>query len=252
MDRWHSLGAMVAQWLSALAGLSFAAAAIFNGWIFDGWGLNFLQIASAADVLNSGIDLFFRLLAPALGCTSGWFAARGLIFLTQENEFWSSAIKKTAFLPGIISMLAAAYVVCGGVFSPLTFIYAFSAGYYYSYDVAIGSTPRLFIFVFVIPLFIAIVSLGFKNVSEVSRYGFEPRRILVEAGYSCAGDVLWIGDRSIVVHCKTGEVDVIYGGENVRMSMRQIEEWPRVASLRALKRRDQSHFQKWIQEKVGR
>lgn len=249
-NKWSEISSIWAQWLSGLAAISFVAAAIFNGWIFDGWGLNFLQIASAADVLNSGIDLFFRLLAPLLGFVSGWVVVRGLIFLFNDRIIVSKIINYLRFVLLFSVPLMLIYVVAGGIFSPLIFIFAFSYGYYFSYEAAVGRMSHSIPAIMVIILFIMTSSLGIKSVIRVSKYGFQPRKIVLDDKAYCRGDVLWMGERSIVVNCNNRRIMVIYGSENLKLEMIETEDWPPVDRLKPINWRDISPAQQWVRERI--
>lgn len=249
-NKLSELSSIWAQWLSGLAAISFVAAAIFNGWIFDGWGLNFLQIASAADVLNSGIDLFFRLLAPLIGFTSGWVLVRGLMFKFNDRVFISNLIGHIRYALIIFAMAMAIHVASGGIFSPLIFIFAFSYGYYFSYEAAIGRISHLIPAIMVIIIFIITSSLGIKSIINVSKNGFQPRRLVLNDKNYCKCDVLWIGERSVVVNCIDGNIKVIYGGEGIKLEMFESEDWPPVDRLKPINRRDISPAQQWLRQRA--
>ncbi|HEX8661177.1 MAG TPA: hypothetical protein VF686_04865 [Brevundimonas sp.] len=69
---WRSRETLVlaAELTAGVTAIAFAASAGLNLFLFSHWGLNYLQIASPADVVMGGIEVFLRLI-PFLALAAG-------------------------------------------------------------------------------------------------------------------------------------------------------------------------------------
>jgi hypothetical protein len=66
---------------TVLSALAFLVSAVLNRLIFSNWNINYLQIASPADVLMGGLDLLFRAWPVLLGISLGFVTSR------QRNSY---------------------------------------------------------------------------------------------------------------------------------------------------------------------
>ncbi len=66
------LGKRLTEYFSIVTAASFALSILANQAVFDRWGLNFLQLATVADVVMSGLSLLFFTIPLALALLAAW------------------------------------------------------------------------------------------------------------------------------------------------------------------------------------
>lgn len=206
---------------------------IVNALVFWSWRLSFPQLASASDVVNSGLQLVWAVSLAAAAASLGagvWHLVR------REVPPQSLTLVSTAFkIVAAAVTLAAAVGVATEVarqpekatqldiwLGPYVLL-AFAAGYGAAEKAARGGGPRdqrvrqALNDVFLIVGGVSLVLL-LANMNFVAHFGFfgSPYRVEApELPKGCEGPVLWTGERAIVVRCEVGvRPTVIIGPEN--------------------------------------
>jgi hypothetical protein len=227
----HATLSLAAQWLSGAAAVSFASSALINYIVFSWWGLDFLQIASTTDVISSGIEVFVRLLGPAFIFMSGWLVARIPVFYLMPARMIRFITIFAITLVEILTIFFASPE--GDAISWVLLLTLGLFGFYQSYSVARGDVHGVEAAVVAIVVGAMLAFTGVTLVRQLVLHGFEPRRLVLAADEPCRGDVIWMGERAIVLRCPDQQVAILFGPENVPLQLRPAEYQPKILTLPA-------------------
>ena len=197
------LARSAAELASLAAVLSFALSAWVNQRVFDSWGLNFLQIATLADVIMSGLHLLFWGLIPLLTILAVGFGMgrlrgrarwikRAVLALAAATLVLAISISSVTEEAGSLAVAAGALLV--GLLLP--------GALHARQHPSRGGRVRQF---FVLALAIAsLAGLVRSTILGVEEAGYGGRRALHSATPTiagCSGHVLWSGERALVLSC---------------------------------------------------
>lgn len=233
-----------AERLTVLTGVAFVGSTLVNTLVFDVWGQTFLLIATPMDVLMSGLHLATLPVLLAAG-----FAAGYVCVVSRQNKTFALLLYIAALV--LFGLILARLISYGPAVARLWWIGGFvgwSCGGWNGLEslqarqIAWGATAGLS----------AHVQAAFDRIGRGVTYGLFAGSYLIvagvmlwvaqEAGYpshpvrlspkdtpaDCAGRVLWIGERALLIDCgnyPARDVQVLYGPEGVRL-INDVRAWP--------------------------
>ena len=219
----------VAQVFSLVSAASFAFGAITYQIAFSVWDINFLQIATPADVLMSGMDYLFRSVfsvgAVMLGARLASAGADIMVPKPKIYPFFYIAFTIIALnvvpiltwrleelvpmavvgIPASVMMfvvMTTCMLLFGMILAVSVRRFTGAAREWVSGIVLVGIVLGT-----IVPHSVAAAAVGFSN----------PPLLLKASG--CNGQVIWIGSRSVLLRCGTGEVQVLHNAENLVLSV---------------------------------
>lgn len=198
------LGKRLAEYFSIVTAASFALSILANQAVFDRWGLNFLQLATFADVVMSGLSLLFFTIPLAIALLAAWWVG-GLTGWFRWASRLGLGIALFVFVLGITGLMrgqadegAAAAVSAGGVV--LVGLLGKSALRFRRRRTAVtGLASAVTVLIAAFTLFQTIAYTVQKY--QVSGYGGATQLYLKPAAPDCAGRALWTGERAVVLDC---------------------------------------------------
>src|SRR5579859_326929 len=224
--------------LTLIGFVSFGVSGLFNSLVFRAWHLDFFEIASPADVIMSGLDASGRALILLLSIFLPYVVGRWClkyvyrqIDIHISDQMFTILLAGTSvvsmglfsFLPGVAkvfninSHVSFVFLVIQCIFISMFWLIV---SIYYdlklrdpgsnpedSYtEIKIGHNPLLRIEGMQLVIFLAFIAIYIRIfISDTSR--------LLEEGYlhaefrvvnspsTCAGRVMWMGERAVVVAC---------------------------------------------------
>lgn len=215
------LGKRLMEYFSLVTVGSFALSTVANQAVFNGWGLEFLQLATFADVTMSGLSLLiftFPLAALLLvvwyiGELDGhWRWARrialGFALFIFALSIWG--IMRGQAREGASAAAAVSGILIVGFLTPAAL------------RIRTARTPRAWIQVSIVAIFAAVTlfQIGSYTVQkyQVRGYGGPSPLYLLPEDTACAGRALWTGERAVVLDCgqdsAPGDIRVIFGQES--------------------------------------
>ncbi|HVQ06873.1 MAG TPA: hypothetical protein VMS43_00410 [Allosphingosinicella sp.] len=232
IPRLHSVLALTAE-AASLAGLvGFIAAIALDSFIFNRWGLTFLQIASPTDVILSGLQNSLVLAAPCFVFAGGWLLGRDLFGLSNTARWrrtllflWAAALVSMLwFADALIHHGYFRYLVGAVIF---LFAALVGTGDHVEAELPPGvdvTTPAALKSIRVLKLdgrfnsvFICLLIAStamLERINDLSDDGMFSARtayLLSPELRDChAPYVLWAGERAVVVQCPPDKVRVLY------------------------------------------
>ena len=228
--------------LSLLAAIAFLAAVALNQFLFNQWGLSFLQVASPADVVMTGVGSLLYLsplvFIAAAGALLG-FASRRVRLL-----WWGLLLLECILIAGLAGVAA----FNGSLTSPsgsgvtvLLILGLFPLAHLLTHwrrremlarrgaTAAIGSL-----------VVASVLAVVVGQVQDYSLDGVGPQRIhlLQPAIPGCHGLVLWQGERATVVQCSYGaaareNLRVLYNAQDLVITTADVPHEPPAAARAA-------------------
>jgi hypothetical protein len=224
---------MLAQGLSLAGVLSFALAVMINTFIFEAWGLSFLQLATPGDVVASGLailamfsSLFFPLGAGALLWSLPFRPRRraALPRIFSSILYGSLAVgvvsAVTVHYDSLVHVIEFKYIELILWVSLISTILMLISGGAVIVHVFInaGSVP-VYHWVALIMLSGFLIFGSVNVISLVRNWGMPGNlKTIVPACGRFPGSILWTGERAVVVRCRSQKIIVLYGSENLVMS----------------------------------
>lgn len=223
----------VAQTTSLAAIVGFLAAIIVNSIIFYSWGLVFLQVASAWDVILSGLQMVVFTLLPVIGAPVGWVVG---VWLSRRSKrrVWQNLLLAYATVFYVISVItpiiigsptwARLFVASIGVMLVMA---VFEERRHFRRLSAFGPTEAVrFRIVSVAMLgftvFVGSLTNVIAQVTAEGMIGYESVALTLPALPECeAPRAVWIGERAVVAKCRNGRTAVVIGSENVVLELRR-------------------------------
>lgn len=239
-----------AQAITVVGVVGFLAAIVLNSVVFDAWGLNFLQLATVADIIRSGIDLAIA------GIWTGVYALLGVTFSVAP---WRTSVRLLLMLVSgavLVWLLQFVTEFDEVIFVLLVSVFTFAFGnavvLFRAFETAgvtlptnfkeakdllklIHSMPSGLKFATRRRDILAVSAIGAllvaaltvqARIAEYQVYGFN-EGVLTSIG--CApggrGVVLWVGDRALVTRCSLDEVRVTLNPENIEIFRNRQAAW---------------------------
>lgn len=235
----------VVELMTIFGALGFLSSIVLNGYVFSQWGLSFLQIASLADVIMSGIQLSIDLALISLAAATGYGIGRFLFIksphtyeemdkLPRSRKLLENArlsicvLALLSSLPGLIyalifglpsiKLLVMIAFAVGFVLGNFTAKRLFEQSWWAVAIVCLSITATLSLFVYIY------VQAFFSSESVIGRgveRGFVSQRRAFQVGVNglsnCpSATVLWMGERAIVSRCEASrQIIIVSNGENV-------------------------------------
>ncbi|MEH0194603.1 hypothetical protein V7S57_02590 [Caulobacter sp. CCNWLY153] len=244
--KYQSILALAAQWLSALSAVLFALAVAMNSWVFSRWGLNFLQFAGASDVIGSGLFLATALFTPALCFGGGWVIGRLVVWERVDPRLLDYALTIVVALWAMFATAAVIHLRWDTSYSRIPFLIFY--GLWVSRLNASGRISGVIGGASIAGLALMCASFGFVQVARISQTGFQGRVLVNVSEGACQGQVLWMGERALILRCPNGRIGAVYGPENLRLELRPGDralEAPSLPPRRGLPRTWGQFFAPW-------
>ena len=215
------LGKRLTEYFSVVTAASFALSILANQAVFDRWGLNFLQLATFADVAMSGLSLLFFTIPLAIAFLAAWFVGG---FQGRLRWLWRIALGLAGFVfvLGIWGLsrtqadqgAAAAASTGGVVIMGLLSQAALRVRRNRTARAGITAAATLALAAFTLLQTIAYTVQKY----QVSGYSGTVPLYRTPAMPDCVGRALWTGERAVVLDCdRKGDpqdIRVIFGQES--------------------------------------
>jgi hypothetical protein len=233
--------------LSLLAALAFLAAVALNQFLFNQWGLSFLQVASPADVVMTGVGALLYLSPLVFIAAAG--ALLGLVTRRVRPLWWGLLLLECL----VIVALAAAVAFRTSVTTPsgsgvtvLLILALVPLAHLLTHSRRREMLARRGATAAVGSLLVAsVLAVAAGQVQDYSLDGVGPQRIhlLQPALPGCHGLVLWQGERATVVQCSYGRaarenLRVLYNAQDLVITTADVPHEPPQAKAAASARRD--------------
>ncbi|NIJ63794.1 hypothetical protein FHR20_000725 [Sphingomonas leidyi] len=215
------LGKRLTEYFSVVTAASFALSILANQAVFDRWGLNFLQLATFADVAMSGLSLLFFTIPLAIAFLAAWFVGG---FQGRLRWLWRIALGLAGFVfvLGIWGLSraqadqgAAAAASTGGVVI-VGLLSQAALRVRRNRTARAGITAAATLALAAFTLFQTIAYTVQKY--QVGGYSGTVPLYRMPAMPDCVGRVLWTGERAVVLDCdRKGDpqdIRVIFGQES--------------------------------------
>lgn len=215
------LGKRLTEYFSVVTAASFALSIVANQAVFDGWGLNFLQLATFADVVMSGLSLLLFTVPLAAALLAAWLVGglRGRLAWLRRVAL---GIAGFVFVLGLWGLVrgqgeegAAAAVSSGGIV--LVGLLAKPAlRFRRRRTLGAGMTAAVASLLAALTLFQTIAYTVQKY--QIGGYSSRAQLYLTPGVADCAGRALWTGERAVVLDCQdrggAQDIRVIFGQES--------------------------------------
>lgn len=215
------LGKRLTEYFSVVTAASFALSIVANQAVFDGWGLNFLQLATFADVVMSGLSLLLFTVPLAAAFLAAWLVGgfRGrLVWLKRV----ALAIAAFVFFLGFWGLVrgqgevgAAAAVSSGGVVL-VGLLGQPALRFRRRRTFGVDMTATVASLLAAVTLFQTIAYTVQKY--QIGGYSSGAQLYLTPRAADCVGRALWTGERAVVLDCQdkggTQDIRVIFGQES--------------------------------------
>ncbi|MDF2383417.1 hypothetical protein JMG10_18195 [Nostoc ellipsosporum NOK] len=215
------LGKRLTEYFSVVTAASFALSILANQAVFDRWGLNFLQLATFADVAMSGLSLLFFTIPLAILFLAAW-----LVGGFESRLAWlkriALGIAGLIFALGIWGLFrgqaeagAAAAVSTSGV-AIVGLLGQAALRFRRHRTPGAGVTAATTLALAGFTLFQTIAYTVQKY--QVGGYSGDVPLYLMPAAPDCIGRALWTGERAAVLDCggkgAPQDIRVVFGQDN--------------------------------------
>lgn len=209
--------------------MGYAGGLALNVLVFRAWGLNFLQLATIADTLTSGLDIFLPALivifafvggAAVGGFLSRRVSRRGAVLLGGVATLTLVALVIWAIIlrprPGLtdLATIATLLFLMGPAYLLVTATEPKADAAKAAQTDALEVVQSLFV--------VVLICAGglYGLIADRSRDGFNgPLAAANVCDCAARGRVMWIGERTIVVRCRPGDVRVVSQAENQMLAL---------------------------------
>jgi hypothetical protein len=190
------------EFLSVAAALSFLLSVWANQLVFERWGLSFLQLATLADVVTSGLNLLFWGLIPLTGL---FLLAYAVGRLGPRARWLKRGVAALGLLLGLLGVAvvalgqSAVFALLGGV----TLLAVLLPGALHARrHPSRGGRVRQAAVAGLLCLTTAALVHSIVQSYEEAGYGGSRPLHLETALPGCIGHVMWSGERALVLSCK--------------------------------------------------
>lgn len=212
------IGRRLTEYFSIVTAGSFALSILANQAVFDRWGLNFLQLATFADVVMSGLSLLFFTIPLAVVFLAAWFAgglrgrwrwprriALGLAVFVLALGLWG--LSQGQAEEGAAAAVSTSGVVVVGLLSQAALRFRRRR------TLGAGTMAVMTVLLALLTLFQTVAYTVQKY--KISGYSGTEPLYLMPAAPDCIGRALWTGERALVLDCgRKGDprgIRVIFG-----------------------------------------
>ncbi|MFA7439972.1 MAG: hypothetical protein WCZ66_03285 [Sphingomonadaceae bacterium] len=224
------------QALSAAGAVAFLVSILVNAWVFYRWGLNFLQLASPADVINSGLQLFLVASVPLLAGAVGILVQKFVLPQSVQPMFFKWLRRVYGFLLTVLLGVYFLFDVQRWIDETITRWLIFYSVLFFVGGTVVG---RVFLspgvqdsatiseresrkWSWLAPVLLGCFVIGVpvnQSVSAVIAQGYVGDFTFDVPGAHCTpARVMWLGDRAIVGRCENGNFVVLNAPDRVVMN----------------------------------